>query len=102
MAKDKTKNRCWGKIRLPKLGWIKARIHRTFNGKIKTATVTLLPSGHYYVSIAVEVDKVNNKTKHQSQSTMQLHLTLGLKVSTWIATVIVSKHRRCLLNMRKN
>ncbi|MGC9772286.1 IS200/IS605 family element RNA-guided endonuclease TnpB [Fervidobacterium islandicum] len=79
MAKDKTKNRCWGKIRLPKLGWIKARIHRTFNGKIKTATVTLLPSGHYYVSIAVEVDKVNNKNQTPEPINYAVALDLGLK-----------------------
>ncbi len=28
-----------GKIRLPKVGWIKAKLHRAFTGTIKSATV---------------------------------------------------------------
>lgn len=42
------------KIKLPKLKWIKAKISRTFEGKIKSATVSQVPSGKYFVSILVE------------------------------------------------
>ena len=42
------------KIKLPKLKWIKAKVHRNFNGKIKFATISQTPSGKYYVSILVE------------------------------------------------
>ena len=43
-----------GKVKLPKLKEVKAKIHRSFNGQIKSATVSQAPSGKYYVSILVE------------------------------------------------
>lgn len=42
------------KIKLPKLKWIKAKIHREFQGQIKSATVVQAPSGKYFVSVLVE------------------------------------------------
>lgn len=47
-----------GEIKLPKLKWIKAKISRTFDGKIKSATVSQVPSGKYFVSILVEEEQV--------------------------------------------
>ncbi len=44
------------KIKLPKLKWIKTKIHREFTGKIKSATISQVPSGKYYVSILVETE----------------------------------------------
>ena len=41
-------------IKLPKLKWVKAKLHREFLGKIKSATVSLTPSGKYFVSVLVE------------------------------------------------
>ena len=46
------------KIKLPKLKWIKAKIHRSFSGKIKSATISQNPSGKYYVSILVETEHI--------------------------------------------
>lgn len=46
------------KIKFPKLKWIKAKIHRHFKGKIKSATISQIPSGKYYVSILVETEHV--------------------------------------------
>ncbi|MDO4338259.1 MAG: IS200/IS605 family element RNA-guided endonuclease TnpB [Eubacteriales bacterium] len=45
-----------GKIKLPKLKQVKAKLHRKFTGQIKSATVTQVPSGKYYVSILVETE----------------------------------------------
>lgn len=42
------------RIKLPKLKWIKAVLHRKFTGKIKSATVSQTPSGKYFVSVLVE------------------------------------------------
>ena len=50
------------KIKLPKLKYIKAKIHRKFNGNIKSATITQVPSGKYYVSILVNTLDINKKT----------------------------------------
>ena len=49
------------KVKLPKLKYVKAKIHRKFNGSIKNATITQVPSGKYYVSILVDTDEVNKK-----------------------------------------
>lgn len=46
------------KIKLPKLKWVKAKIHRKFTGKIKSATVSQVSSGKYFVSILVEIEHI--------------------------------------------
>ena len=46
------------KIKLPKLKWVKAKIHRSFLGKIKSATISQNPSGKYYVSVLVETEYI--------------------------------------------
>jgi len=79
LASNTKLNRCWGRIKLPKLGWVKARIHRVFEGKIKTATVKLLPSGHYYVSITVEQEMIVNPRIKQTPSNFAIAFDLGVK-----------------------
>jgi len=46
------------KIKLPKLKLVKAKVHRKFDGKIKSATISQVPSGKYFVSILVETEHV--------------------------------------------
>lgn len=46
------------RIKLPKLKWAKAKIHREFIGKIKSATISQVPSGKYFVSILVETEHI--------------------------------------------
>lgn len=41
-------------IKLPKLKWVKTRLHREFVGKIKSATISQNPAGKYFVSVLVE------------------------------------------------
>ncbi len=79
LATGSSKKRCWGRIKLPKLGWVKAKIHRTFTGKIKTATVKLLPCGKYYVSITVEQEKVDNPKIKETPSNFAIAIDLGVK-----------------------
>lgn len=43
-----------GFVKLPKLGKIKARLHRKFEGKIKNATISRTSSGNYYVAFCVD------------------------------------------------
>ena len=42
------------KLKLPKLGFVKIKQHRLFNGRIKSATISKTSSGKYHVSILVE------------------------------------------------
>lgn len=46
------------KIKLPKLKWVKAKLHREFIGIIKSATISQVPSGKYYVSVLVEEEHI--------------------------------------------
>jgi putative transposase len=43
-----------GKIFLPYLKWTKIKLHRSFDGSIKTCTVSKTTTGKYYISILVE------------------------------------------------
>ena len=40
-----------GKIYLPKVGWVKAVVHRPIEGKIKTVTVSRVSTGKYHASV---------------------------------------------------
>lgn len=43
-------------IYLPKVGWVKAIVHRPIEGEMKNATVTKTKSGRYFVSIQCETE----------------------------------------------
>ena len=64
----------YGKIKLPKLKEVKAKVHREFGGKIKSATVSQVPSGKYFVSILVETEHVEMPHKNKNMG-----LDLGIK-----------------------
>ncbi len=63
-----------GKVKLPKLKEVRAKLHRQFSGQIKSATVSQVPSGKYYVSILVE-------TAHEElpHTNYNIGLDLGIK-----------------------
>lgn len=62
------------KIQLPKLKLVKCKLHRIFEGQIKSATISQVPSGKYFVSILVE-------TAHTviPKNDKQIGLDLGIK-----------------------
>ena len=62
------------KIQLPKLKWIKCKIHRKFNGKILFATISKTPSDKYFVSFNVEVEHIV-----LSNSNCKIGIDLGIK-----------------------
>jgi len=43
-----------GKIKLPKIGFVKTKLHRKVVGHIKSVTISKNPSGKYYISILTE------------------------------------------------
>ena len=63
-----------GKIKLPKLKKVKAKVHREFHGQIKSATISQVPSGKYYVSILAETE--HEKLPHRNQN---IGLDLGIQ-----------------------
>lgn len=65
---------CFGKIKLPKLKWVKIEISRKFDGKIKSATISQTPSGKYYVSILIETEQEQLAPKDKA-----VGIDLGIK-----------------------
>jgi len=43
-----------GKVKLPKIGWVKVKIHRQPKGLIKSATISKTATGKYFISILCE------------------------------------------------
>ena len=43
-----------GKIKLPKAGWVKVKVHRQPKGLIKSATISKTATGKYFISILCE------------------------------------------------
>ncbi len=62
------------KIKLPKLKWIKAKAHREFKGEIKSATISQVPSGKYFVSILADVEN-----KQLEKTNKRISFDLGIK-----------------------
>nr|WP_298249632.1 transposase [uncultured Halomonas sp.] len=44
-------------IKVPKIGWIKARLHRPIDGTLKSITLTRTTTGKYFAAILVETGK---------------------------------------------
>ena len=63
-----------GKIKLPKLKAVKARLHREYSGQIKSATISQISSGKYYVSILVETEH-----KELAHTNHNIGIDLGIK-----------------------
>lgn len=47
---------CNGKVKLPKIGWVKIKAHRELKGEIKSATISKTSTGKYFISILCETD----------------------------------------------
>ena len=91
------------KIKLPKLREVKAKLHRNFSGQIKSATVSLTPSGKYYVSLLVETE--HEELPHINHNT---GLDLGIKDlcitsdgKKYINPKIIKKHEKKLVRLQR-
>lgn len=66
------------KVSVNKVGWIKTRISRTFEGNIKTSTIEKTASGKYFISITVELPDVKVKQKPIKKETA-IGIDTGIK-----------------------
>ena len=62
-------------IKLPKIGLVRVKKHRDFEGIIKSATVSKTPSGKYYVSVLVNCEE----QEKLPQSNNEIGIDLGIK-----------------------
>ena len=79
-----------GMIKLPKVGFLKMKQHRTIpeNSKLKSITISQTPSGKYYVSILFEYENQVQKTEPQK------FLGLDFSMSELYAASIALNGRR--------
>ena len=91
------------KVKLPKLKEVKAKLHRHFIGQIKSATVSQVPSGKYYVSILVE-------TEHEELEYANHNVGLDLGIKDLCITSdgkkyenpkIIKKHEKKLAKLQR-
>lgn len=92
-----------GNVKLPgNIGVVKAKIHRTIEGKIKTVTVSKTPSGKYYASILTEIEGENPSVSEGKIYGVDLGLkhfavvTDGEKVSKYDNPKHIAKHEKNL------
>lgn len=62
-------------IKLPKIGLVKVKRHRAFEGVIKSVTVSKTPSGKYYVSVLVNCEEQEKLPKTENT----IGIDLGIK-----------------------
>lgn len=62
-------------IKLPKIGLVRVKKHRNFEGIIKSVTISQNPSGKYYVSVLVECEEQEKLTKSDNE----VGIDLGIK-----------------------
>ncbi len=66
------------KIYTPKIGWIKIKLHRRFEGNGKTATIKRTPTGKHYISILVD-DEKELPQKQQFDENNTVGIDVGIK-----------------------
>ena len=92
-----------GSVKLPgNIGIVKAKIHRPIEGKVKTVTVSKMPSGKYFASILTEVEGENPTVSEGKISGIDLGIkhfavvTDGTKVSQYDNPKHLAKHEKNL------
>ena len=72
---------CDGKVKLPKIGWVRLKQHRKIKGEIKSATISKTSTEKYYISILCETD-IQPYPKTNSNVGIDLGLSLFAILST--------------------
>lgn len=93
-----------GGLKFPgRVGTLKAKLHRPIEGKIKTVTVSMTPSGKYYAAVLVELEE-DNPTPSAVGKVAGIDLGLkefaivndGVKTSKFANPKHLAKHERNL------
>ena len=76
---------------------IKCRLHRKFDGIIKTSTISIAPTGKYYISILVELNEELPKKKPISEK-QAIGIDLGIKTFATLSDGIEIENPKHLKN----
>ena len=85
-----------GKVKLPKVGWVKMKLHRQPKGVIKSATISKTATGKYFISILCE-EEVLPLPKTGSS----LGIDLGLENFAILSTGDKIENPRFLVSLSK-
>ena len=85
-----------GHIKLPKVGWVRVKAHRQVEGIIKSATISMTPTGKYHVSILCETE-IAPLTK----TNLSVGIDLGLSDFAILSTGEKIGNRRFLTQLSK-
>ena len=87
-------------VKLPKIGEIKAVIHKTFEWKLKTATISKSCKGEYYISILVEYVK-ELPVKQVFSESATIGVDIGVKDFSAMSTREKVENPKCSKNSLK-
>ena len=73
------------KIKLPKIGKVKAILHRRFEGSLKTATISKSSTGKYFISVFVD-DGIELPEKQKFSESATVGIDVGIKDFTVLST----------------
>ena len=85
-----------GKVKLPKVGWVKLKLHRQPKGVIKSATISKTATGKYFISILCE-EEILPLPKTDSN----LGIDLGLENFAILSTGEKIENPRFLVSLSK-
>lgn len=85
-----------GKVKLPKIGWVKVKAHRQPKGLIKSATISKTTTGKYFISILCE-EEIHPLPKNNSN----LGIDLGLENFVILSTGEKIQNPRFLISLSK-
>ena len=85
-----------GRVKLPKVGWVKLKLHRQVRGLIKSATISKTATGKYFISILCE-EEMSLLPKTDSN----LGIDLGLENFAILSTGEKVENPRYLASLSK-
>ena len=85
-----------GKVKLPKVGWVKLKLHRQPKGLIKSATISKTATGKYFISILCEEEIVP-----LPKTDSNLGIDLGLENFAILSTGEKVENPRFLVSLSK-
>ena len=91
------------KLYVPKIGWVPCIFHRRFEGRVKTVTISIEPSGEFHVSILVENEDKTPVVIQQSvkDESDVLGIDMGVKALCACSDGTVFENNRYLAKAEK-
>lgn len=87
-----------GKVKLPKIGWVKVKAHRKLKGNIKGATISKTTTGKYFISILCVIEIEENIINKVNSN---IGIDLGLEHFAILSTGEKIENPRFLISASK-